>query len=275
MGTPGSVAQKVYDLYKRHAKEVCDAMDTMVARNITAIRQRTLPGDCLLRTVYESGSVISVPAVPVEVEQPDNYFRKCGGVWAARFKGNPEVLLTGVDKGAEYINILLARPNQETSVYEIVCGCAIDTCNTFLNSEETEDGFQVTQGIPLGDTGFVADRKAIEQYRETAHELLREIEEARAANDAAEVQRLEEEMAQVTGAIQEATGLSGRPRKTNDRRKNVRDAFRNAINRAIEYLEKYDKPLAAHLKESIRCGNWPVYRTEEDIVWEVRPIVNQ
>ncbi|MGZ7246551.1 hypothetical protein ACXWO4_10875, partial [Streptococcus pyogenes] len=64
-GNPGSVAQKVYDLYKRHAKEVCEAMDTMVARNITAIRQRTLPGDCLLRTVYESGSVISVPAIPV------------------------------------------------------------------------------------------------------------------------------------------------------------------------------------------------------------------
>ncbi|HPC97308.1 MAG TPA: 7-cyano-7-deazaguanine synthase, partial [Sedimentisphaerales bacterium] len=149
-GNPGSVAQKVYDLYKRHAKEVCDAMDTMVGRNITAIRQRTLPGDCLLRTVYESGSVISVPAIPVEQKQPDNYFRKRGGVWAARFNGNAEVLVTGVDKGAEYINFLLARPNKETSVYEIVCGFAINTCNTFLNSDETEDGFQVTQGVPLG-----------------------------------------------------------------------------------------------------------------------------
>ena len=160
-GNSGRVAQKVYDLYKQHAKEVCDAMDTMVGRNITAIRQRTLPGDCLLRTVYESGSVISVHAIPVEQKQPDNYFRKRGGVWAARFNGNAEVLVTGVDKGAEYINFLLARPNKETSVYEIVCGFAINTCNTFLNSDETEDGFQVTQGAPLGDTGIVADRKAI------------------------------------------------------------------------------------------------------------------
>jgi hypothetical protein len=47
------------------------------------------------------------------------------------------------------------------------------------------------------------------------------------------------------------------------------------VNRAIKYLEKYDKPLAAHLKESIKCGNEPVYRTEEEIVWEVRPIVNE
>ena len=182
--------------------------------------------------------------------------------------------MTGVDKGAEYINFLLARPNKETSVYEIVCGFAINTCNTFLNSDETEDGFQVTQGVPLGDTGFVADRKAIEQYREAAHDLLREIEDARAENNDAEIQRLEEEMAKVTTAINEAVGLGGKLRKSNDKRKNVRDAFRNAVNRAIKYLEKYDKPLAAHLKESIKCGNEPVYRTEEEIVWEVRPIVN-
>lgn len=70
-------------------------------------------------------------------------------------------------------------------------------------------------------------------------------------------------------------GLGGKLRKSNDKRKNVRDAFRNAVNRAIKYLEKYDKPLAAHLKESIKCGNEPVYRTEEEIVWEVRPIVNE
>jgi 7-cyano-7-deazaguanine synthase in queuosine biosynthesis len=274
-GNPGSVAQKVYALYKRHAKEVCDAMDTMVGRNITAIRQRTLPGDCLLRTVYESGSVISVPAIPVEVKQPDNYFRRRGGVWAARFKGNAEVLLTGVDKGAKYINFLLARPNKETSVYEIVCGFAIDSCTAFLNSDETEDGFLVTQGIPLNDTGFVADRKAVEQYRETAHELLRAIEEARADNNDAEVQRLEEDIAMVTTAINEAVDLNGKLRKSNNKRKNIRDAFRNAVNRAIKYTEKYDRPLAAHLKESIKCGNEPVYRTEEEIVWEVRPIVNE
>jgi hypothetical protein len=274
-GNPGSVAQKVYDLYKRHAKEVCDAMDTMVARNITAIRQRTLPGDCLLRTVYESGSVISVPAIPVEIKQPDNYFRERGGVWAARFNGNAEVLVTGVDKGAEYINFLLARPNKETSVYEIVCGFAIDSCNAVLNSNETDEGFQVTQGLPLGNAGFVADRRAVEEYREAAHELFQEIEEARATNNTAEIKRLEDEMTKVIAAINEAVGLGGKLRTSKDKRKNIRDAFRIAVNRAIEYLEKYDKPLAAHLKESIKCGNEPVYRTEEEIVWEVRPIVNE
>ena len=39
-----------------------------------------------------------------------------GGVWAARFQGKNDIFLQGVDKGAAYINILLAHPGRETSV---------------------------------------------------------------------------------------------------------------------------------------------------------------
>jgi hypothetical protein len=59
-------------LYKRHAGEVNAAVDKLVARHITAIRQRTLPGDCLLRTVVESGAVTSLPALPAGAEKPAN-----------------------------------------------------------------------------------------------------------------------------------------------------------------------------------------------------------
>ena len=278
-GNPASVAQRVFDLYKRHAKEVCTALDTMIARNITAIRERTLPAECLLRTVYESGSVVCVPAVTTKQEQPANYFRKRGGVWTARFQGNKEILLIGVDKGAEYINILLGRPNQKISVYEIVCGCAIDTCDTLLcsvkNLEDTDEGFQITTGVPLGDAGYVADHKAVEQYREAAQNLLKEIDEARSANNVAKIQELEREMVQITGAIQEATGLGNRLRKAKDQRKNIRDAFRNAVNRAIKYIEKYDTPLFNHLKSAIKCGNEVAYLTQEDLLWDLRPIVNE
>ena len=97
----------------------------MVSRNITVIRERTLPGDCLLRTVYESGSVISVPAVASAEKLPDNIFQKRGGVWEARFQGRGRhtILIQGVDKGAECINLLFAHPERETSVFEIVRRC--------------------------------------------------------------------------------------------------------------------------------------------------------
>ena len=81
-------------------------------------------------------------------------------------------------------------------------------------------------------------------------------------------------MAQIAAAITGATGRGGKLRKTGDKRKNVRDAFRNAVNRAITYIDKYDKPLAAHLKESIQHGNAVVYRPAAEITWEVRHIVN-
>lgn len=50
-------------------------------------------------------------------------------------------------------------------------------------------------------------------------------------------------------------GLGGRQRKAGDKRKNVRDAFRNAVDRAIKQIAKYDKPLAEHLNNSIKRGD--------------------
>ena len=112
-GSTAQAAQRVFDLYKRHAGEVNAAIDEMVRRHATAIRERTMPGDALLRTVHESASVISVPAVSLKEKQPENFFRKRGAVWEFRFQGGSTLLLQGVDKGAEYINLLLAHPDRE------------------------------------------------------------------------------------------------------------------------------------------------------------------
>jgi hypothetical protein len=131
----------------------------------------------------------------------------------------------------------------------------------------------------LGDAGFVADRTAVEQYRGRYQDLI--IEKAEAEEDGdheridkIEMDKIEEELGQIAAAITGAVGRGGKLRKTGDKRKNVRDAFRNAVNRAIVYIGKYDKPLAAHLKESIKHGNEAVYQSAAEITWEVRPIVN-
>ncbi len=153
-GSTAQAAQRVFDLYKRHATEVTGALDELVSRNITAIRERTLPGDCLLRTVYESGSVISVPTVASAEKMPDNIFRKRGGVWEARFQGRNTIFLLSVDKGAEYINLLLAFPNRETLVSEIVFGCALGAAeaaaNTGLDHDDIDEGIKSLSGFRLG-----------------------------------------------------------------------------------------------------------------------------
>ncbi|MFN8697186.1 MAG: 7-cyano-7-deazaguanine synthase [Burkholderiales bacterium] len=277
-GSTAQAAQRVFDLYKRHATEVTGALDELVSRNITAIRERTLPGDCLLRTVYESGSVISVPTVASAEKMPDNIFRKRGGVWEARFQGRNTIFLLNVDKGAEYINLLLAFPNRETLVSEIVFGCALGAAeaaaNTGLDHDDIDEGYQVSVGVPLGDAGVVADPKAVKQYRDRFNELFRDKAEAEEEGDHERLDEIQDEMAQLAAAVSGAVGKGGKPRKLADKRKNVRDAFRNAVDRAIKHIDKYDKALAQHLKDSIKHGNEAVYRPEIAVTWEVRAIVN-
>ncbi|AOS78381.1 hypothetical protein Q5W_05065 [Hydrogenophaga sp. PBC] len=274
----GQAAQRVFDLYKRHADEVTGALDELGRRYFTQIRERSLPGDCLLRTVYESASVNSVPAVISMEKQPENFFRKRGAVWETRFQGRNTICLLNVDKGAEYINLLLAFPDREMSVYEIAVGNAVNTIEQPAGSgiapEDIEDGYQVTQGIPLGDAGDVADRRALNECKQQARELFEEMEEARERGDHARIEEIEKEMAALVKYIEGGKGLGGRQRRVGDKRKNVRDAFRNAVDRAIRQIEKYDKPLAEHLKAGIKYGNEVVYRPGMAITWEVRPIVN-
>lgn len=274
----GQAAQRVFDLYKRHADEVTGALDELGRRYFTQIRERSLPGDCLLRTVYESASVNSVPAVISMEKQPENFFRKRGAVWETRFQGRNTICLLNVDKGAEYINLLLAFPDREMSVYEIAVGNAVNTiehpAGSGIAPEDIEDGYQVTQGIPLGDAGDVADRRALNECKQQARELFEEMEEARVRGDHARIEEIEKEMATLVKYIEGGKGLGGRQRRVGDKRKNVRDAFRNAVDRAIRQIEKYDKPLAEHLKASIKYGNEVVYRPGMVITWEVRPIVN-
>lgn len=277
-GSTAQAAQRVFELYKRHAGEVTSALDEMVRRNTTAIRERTIPGDALLRTVYESASVISVPAVSAKEKLPENFFRKRGGHWEHRFQGKNTLLLQGVDKGAEYINLLLAHPGREASVYEVVCGYALgvaDSASSGLEHDDIEEGYQVTTGAPLGDAGVVVDRKAIEQYRAKYQSMVTEKAEAEEDGDHERVEEIEVEMAQIADAITGGTAKGGKLRKAGDKRKNVRDAFRNAVNRAITAIGKYDKPLAEHLKASIKHGNEVVYRPEISVTWDVRPIVNE
>jgi len=128
--------------------------------------------------------------------------------------------------------------------------------------------------VPLGDAGVVADRKAIQQYRGRFNELVSEKADAEADGDHERLEEIQIEMAQLVAAVTGAQGKGGKLRKVADRRKNVRDAFRNAVDRAIKQIDKYDKPLAQHLKDSIKHGNDAVYRPEIAIAWEVRPVAN-
>lgn len=52
-GSAGSIAQRVFNLYKQHAGEVNAVLDAQAAENITKLRLRQLPESCTLRLVHD------------------------------------------------------------------------------------------------------------------------------------------------------------------------------------------------------------------------------
>jgi len=96
----GAAAERIFTLYRKHADEVKEAVRRLVAQHSLAIVERTLPGDCLLRSVVESGSVTSTPMAPPALEEPDakesvrtrgrlRWLTSCDTVW---LDGNPHDL---------------------------------------------------------------------------------------------------------------------------------------------------------------------------------------
>lgn len=275
-GDPGASAQRCHEMYKRHSAEVAAVIHKMFALHGPAIFKRNLPADAMMRIVYESNLPTSVPVTPVLQEQiADNVFRRCGGAWQARFKGGkPFTVLPWL--GSSYIHYLLVAPGQPRPALDIVCSTAVDFCDRAISEHEAvEAGLQSVANPMLENLGNVSDWKAVGQYRAEAREMLVEIEQARADNNNVRVEQLEKDMAVIVGKINEAVGIGGRLKKTGDKRKNIRDSFRNNVNRVIEkQIKMTDPQLAAHLKKAIIFGNDPRYVPQDGLTWETRPVEN-
>ena len=79
----------------------------------------------------------------------------------------------------------------------------------------------------------------------------------------------------ITAKINEAVGIGGKLKQAKDKRKNIRDSFRNNVKRVIEkQIKETDPALAAHLEKAIMFGNAPRYLPEDGLAWETRPVKN-
>ena len=275
-GDPGASVQRCHEMYKQHSAEVNAVIDKMFSLHGPAIRQRTLPADAMMRIVYESNLPTCVPVVPVYQEQlPDSTFRRCGGAWQVRFKGQKTFTVLPW-LGASYIHYLLVSPNESRPAIDIVCSTAIDFCDHAVSMHEAiEAGLQSAANPMLTSLGDISDWKAVKEYRAEANELLVDIERARADNNNVLVQQLEKDMAMIVGKVNEAVGIGGKLKQAKDKRKNIRDSFRNNVKRVIEkQIKDTDLALAEHLSKAITFGNTPRYIPEDGLTWETRPVKN-
>ena len=204
-------------------------------------------------------------------EEPENIFRKCGDAWEIRYDGGEKFMLTGVDTGARYIHYLLQRPGIKCNVIDIVreafCNNIDSDINTGLSVDELNNVSIVP--MPTGVSDSVFDKKAIEQYRTEASQLLSDIEDARNTGEAGLTAQLHDELDLLIRSINEAISPKGQERKLNDYRRNVESAFRNAVNRVIRKVKLHDIELCTHFRTCIQCGTTPVYLPGDKTIWQL------
>jgi len=276
-GDAGTTSQRCFDLFKRHTAEVNAVIDKMLSIHRAAIRQRTLPADSMMRIVYESHLPTSVPVVPMYEEHlPDNVFRRSGGGWQVRFKGQ-KVFTVLPWLGASYIHFLLSAPGEARPAIDIVCRGAIDYCSEAIGAKEAiEAGLQSAANPMLTCLGDISDWKAVKNYRDEAIECLARIERARTDNNNVDVQQLENDMAMIVCKINEAVGIGGKLKQAGDKRKNIRDSFRNNVKRVLEkQIKGTDPEFAAHLEQALVFGNSPRYAPQSRVDWETAAVTNR
>jgi hypothetical protein len=108
----------------------------------------------------------------------------------------------------------------------------------------------------------------------TRLERLRERRELVEASDSPtrldELDEVDAEERTIRDQLRRDTALNGRPRKLGGLRNRDRNSVCNAIRRALKRIDKYDKPLLAHLKRPIlNLGHTLSYVPREDVRWTV------
>jgi hypothetical protein len=256
-GNADATAMQVYDLHRKHAKQITGVVDQALAKHAAAIRKRELPPSCLLRLVADSSAAgDGTPAVKKQVQRPqppvcDNVFRKKGQVWELRFAGGPEYILLPT-KGAAYLQLLVSRPGNAISAVDLACQVA-----------KNPDRFA------LGDAGEQSDEEALTVYRARVIELRGEVDEAKSNNDSGAQTRAQEELDCLMERIRKDQGLGKRLRKAVDDRERVRKAVGNAIQRALQDIAQFDQPLADHFKSPrLKCGQNPCYLSDQGVQWD-------
>lgn len=271
-GDAGAAVERCYEMYRRHSDEVNRVIEKMLTVHRTAIRERRLPVDAMLRMVYESALPTSMPVTPPqEAQLPDNIFRRRGEAWQVRYQANRDFIVFP-SVGADYICRLLTSPGESLSAIEIVCGAAADHCNYLIAAQEAVEAGLRSGANPLLETlGKISDWPAVSQYREAAKELMTDIERARAEHNEPRVLELQKDMIAVVAKIHESVGVGGKLKEAGD---NIRDGFRNAVKRVVNKIKETDAALADHLDRSLSYGNFPKYQTASPVSWETQPIVN-
>jgi ElaB/YqjD/DUF883 family membrane-anchored ribosome-binding protein len=212
------------------------------------------------------------PPTPEPEPEPANIFRKCGDAWVVKYDGGEKFMLTNCNTGAAYLHFMLARPNENTPIMEIIRKVSGESENV-MSVDRLEDGILTGGysfgGLPDSLADNIADDLALEQYKQEIDKIKHDIETAKSVGDNITTEQLEQDLQNLTSKINEIISPKGQKKNYSDQVNNIVTSFRNAVNYAIDKIAEHDEELAKHFKHSIKFGRTPKYFTEGNFTWHI------
>lgn len=196
----------------------------------------------------------AAPAPAPTAQRPaSGTFRRDGDTWEIAFGGAPFRLKDA--KGLGYLAHLLARPDQDVHVADLVGATGI----------ADDEGVRRR----MGDAGEAIDPEAARAFAEKIRELEAEREEALSWSDGARADRLADEIERISVHLTSAYGLSGRARRTADPAERMRKAVTNRIRDALTRIGGEDPDLERYLRNTVRTGTFCTYRPDRAVLWDL------
>jgi hypothetical protein len=159
-------------------------------------------------------------------------------------------------KGARYLARLLAEPDRESHVLDLVAA---------ENARDSRVGAGQGSNLPqpaLGDAGEILDARAKDAYRRRLSEIDDDMEEARTLGDAERLAQADAERDFLIRELARAFGLGGRDRRAASASERARAAVTRAVRQAIARIAEHQPQLGEHLSHTIRTGTYCAYRPD-------------
>jgi hypothetical protein len=251
-GKPLAVAEKIFDLHKRHATEVNGVLERMIADHAKQLREHSLDPDCLLSLTYDSGGG-NIPAVAEkpaterqekrweEEKEAKDVFRLWRGykVWNLIFAGGRDVLQD--DRAVSLVEYLLKHPLDDPvhaiQLENLVDGVPLlDGWGGIGQAEENGN-----MPVAIGSVGGVIQEASGRKLagKDTLPDLREEYAELRATVDDETLPAEEREDAQER--LLELANASSRGGKFVDAASRAADRVRKQIKAFIKELKEAEK----------------------------------
>ncbi len=206
---------------------------------------RSAASDAERRTAHAAlaafGVALSASPPPAGRPQAVNAaeFVRRGALRLVRFAG---IECTVPDlTGHRYIERLLARPDGEVHVLDLVGATGLHAC---------------PDGLP------VIDDEARRAYRRRLADIEEDLDEAQSMHDKARLELAMRDREYLLAELSRAVGLHGRARTLGSTAERARTRVARAIRYALDRLVEQHPLAAAHLRQGIRTGSYCSYRAD-------------